>query len=53
MDSDDEPINPWEALKHQPLWFRLRWRFLEWRRQRYLRRLYREIDERHENSTFP
>lgn len=43
MYSDDEPTDPWEALSRQPWWFRLRWRFLEWRRQRALRKIYRRF----------
>ncbi len=36
MESDDDPIDPWIALRQQPWWFRLRWRFLDWRRRRAL-----------------
>jgi hypothetical protein len=52
MHSDDEPIDPWESLRHQPWWFRLRWRFLEWRRLRAVKRLQRELNRRYPTITF-
>lgn len=42
MESDDQEIDYEETLSHQPWWFRWQWRFHEWRRQRYLRKLYAE-----------
>jgi len=42
MESDDQPSDPRYYLMRQPWWFRWQWRFREWRRQRILKRMYRD-----------